>query len=134
MEQVWNWIKAAFAAAGVAAGVFLGGVDIMLWTLLGFVTVDYLTGLLGAFIERKVSSAIGARGIAKKVMIFLLVGLAHLLDTAVLGGTAALRGAVICFYIANEGISVLENTARLGLPVPERMRAALAQLKEKEEK
>jgi toxin secretion/phage lysis holin len=97
------------------------------------VVVDYITGLMRAITEKSLSSRIGAKGIVKKVLIFLLVGIANLADVYLLTGGEALRTAVIFFYIANEGISLLENATAIGLPVPEKLKDVLAQLHGKDE-
>ena len=114
----------------ITARHFLGGFDTFLFALVAFVVVDYITGVAYAFVEKNVSSEIGRKGIAKKVFIFLLVGLANILDITILDGQCVLRVAVISFYMANEGISILENAARLGLPVPEKLKSTLRQLRE----
>ena len=128
-----NDIKAMFAVAGGALGVFLGGIDALMYALITFIVADYLTGVTVAIIRKQLNSEIGFKGIAKKVFIFLLVGIAHTLDVKVLGGSAALRTAVIFFYIANEGISLLENIGKTGLPIPSALEKVLAQLKDESE-
>jgi toxin secretion/phage lysis holin len=129
MKYIWSWIQAAIAAIGGTLGWYLGGLDGFLYALIAFVVVDYITGVLRAIVEKKLSSRIGAHGIAKKVAIFLVVGIGHLIDTYLLGGTGApLRTAVIFFYIANEGVSLLENATSIGLPVPAKLKDILAQL------
>ena len=134
MKEIWIWIQAAVTAIGGALGWYLGGLDGFLYALITFVVVDYITGVLRAIVEKKLSSRIGAHGIAKKVAIFLVVGIGHLIDTYLLGGQGApLRTAVIFFYIANEGISLVENATAIGLPVPEKLRDVLAQLHGKDE-
>ena len=134
MKDIWIWVQSAFAAIGGTLGWYLGGLDGFLYALIAFVVVDYITGILRAVVEKELSSRIGAHGIAKKVAIFLVVGIGHLIDTYLLGGTGApLRTAVIFFYIANEGISLLENATAIGLPVPEKLKDVLAQLHGKEE-
>ncbi len=90
--------------------------------------VDYVTGVLCAVADRKLSSEVGFRGIAKKALIFLLVGMANVLDVQVIGSGCVLRTAVVFFYISNEGVSLVENAAHLGLPVPEKLKDVLAQL------
>ncbi|HIQ81867.1 MAG TPA: phage holin family protein, partial [Candidatus Pullichristensenella stercorigallinarum] len=97
-----------------------------------FVIIDYVTGIMCAINDRKLSSAVGFRGICRKVLIFLLVGVAHIVDLHVVGSGSALRGAVVCFYLSNEGVSMLENAAHLGLPVPEKLKAILEQLHDRE--
>jgi toxin secretion/phage lysis holin len=133
MKTIWIWIETAIAAVGGVLGWYLGGLDGFLYALIAFVVVDYLTGVLCAVVEKKLSSEIGARGIAKKVAIFALIGIAHLVDANVLGGGSTIRSAVIFFYLANEGLSVLENSVTLGLPVPEKLREVLEQLRNKSE-
>lgn len=133
MKEIWNWVQLALAAAGGFLGWFLGGLDGFLYALIAFVVVDYLTGVLCAIADKKLSSEIGAKGIFKKVLIFSLVGIAHILDTEVLGGdSGALRTAVIFFYLSNEGVSILENSSHLGLPIPEKLKTVLQQLHGKE--
>jgi toxin secretion/phage lysis holin len=121
-----------FTAFGAALGAFLGGVDGFLYTLIVFVVVDYVTGFLAAVAEKNLSSEVGFRGIAKKVVIFLLVGVANLIDVNVLGQGAVIRTAVIFFYLSNEGVSILENAGRLGLPIPKKLRQILEQLKDED--
>lgn len=123
------WIKAIFAVIGGMIGWFLGGVDSFMYTLIAFVVIDYITGVLRAVVEKKLSSRIGAHGIAKKVALFFVVGVGHLIDNYLFKiiGTP-LRTAVIFFYIANEGISFLENATAIGLPVPKKLKDVLAQL------
>ena len=134
MKDIWTWTQAAIAAVGGMLGWYLGGVDGFLYALIAFAVVDYITGVLRAIVEKKLSSRIGAHGIARKVALFLVVGIGHLIDAYLLGGTGApLRTAVIFFYIANEGVSLLENTAAIGLPVPDKLKDVLAQLHGKSE-
>jgi toxin secretion/phage lysis holin len=128
MKEIWNWIQVAFSALGGVIAWFLGGLDGLIYALIAFVVADYISGFLRAAYEKKLSSRIGAQGIAKKVAVFLLVGIAHLADTHLLGNTGALRSAVICFYITNEGLSLIENVCALGIPIPDPLRNVLAQL------
>lgn len=125
--------KGAVACLGGCLGAFVGGFDGLLYALLAFVIIDYVTGLGVAVINKKLSSEVGFRGIFKKVLIFTIVGLAHLLDAQVLKIGDTLRTACIFFYLANEGISILENASKIGLPVPKKIRAVLDQLKEETE-
>ena len=134
MKDIWDMVQIAAAALGGFSGWFLGGWDGFVFALVAFVVLDYLTGFMRAVAEKRLSSQVGALGIMKKVLIFFIVGAAHVVDTHLLGGTAApLRTAVIFFYIANEGVSMLENTAAIGLPVPNALKQALAQLHDKED-
>ena len=119
------------ASIGAVLGNFIGGNDGLLYALIVFVVVDYITGVLCAVVEKNLASSIGFRGIFQKVMIFLLVGIANVLDTKILGAGAMLRSAVIFFYVANEGISIMENAGRMGLPVPEKMKGVFRQLHDK---
>jgi toxin secretion/phage lysis holin len=131
MKELWNWIQVGLAAVGGFLGWFLGGMDGFMYALIAFVVVDYLTGVMRAIIEKELSSRVGARGIIKKILIFLLVGVAHLTDMYLLGDGNALRTAVVFFYISNEGISLLENATAIGLPVPEKLKETLSQLHKK---
>ena len=122
MKEFWNMIQAVFAVLGGWVGYFVGCCDGLLYALLAFVVIDYITGVMCAIADRKLSSEVGFKGIAKKVLIFLLVGIANILDVNVVGTGSVLRTAVIFFYISNEGVSLLENAAHLGLPVPDMLR------------
>ena len=132
MKSIWVGIQVAFSALGGFLGWYLGGVDGFLYALIAFVLVDYVTGAMCAIADKKLSSAVGFRGICRKVLIFLLVGVAHIVDLHVVGSGSALRGAVVCFYLSNEGVSMLENAAHLGLPVPEKLKVILEQLHDRE--
>ena len=134
IDLIWAKIQIAAAALGGWLGYFMGGLDGLLFALLVFMALDYLTGVMCAVVDGKLSSAVGFRGIFKKVCILLLVGLANIVDLYIVGDGSALRGAVVCFYLANEGLSLLENTAHIGLPVPEKLKQALAQLHNREKK
>ena len=131
MKSLWISIEAASAAIGGVVGWYVGGFDGFLFALIAFIVVDYITGVMRAIVDKKLSSEIGAKGITQKVAIFLIIGIAHLVDNYVLQTGAALRTAVIFFYMANECLSVLENSVGLGLPVPEKLREVLEQLKDK---
>lgn len=128
MKGFWNTVQMVFAAVGGWLGWFLGGCDGLLYALVAFVAVDYVTGVLCAVADRKLSSEVGFKGIAKKALIFLLVGMANVLDVQVIGSGCVLRTAVVFFYISNEGVSLVENAAHLGLPVPAKLKDVLGQL------
>lgn len=128
MKQVWIWIQAVFAAIGGFLGWFLGGLDGFLYALIAFVVVDYITGLMCVVTDKKLSSNVGFRGIFKKVLIFTLVGIGNVLDVYVIKDGSVLRTAIIFFYLSNEGISLLENVAHIGLPIPQKLKDILAQL------
>ena len=134
MKEFWSMIQLIFTALGGWLGYFLGGCDGLLYALIAFVVIDYITGVMCAIINRELSSAVGFKGIFRKVLIFLLVGIANIIDVQVIGTGAVLRTAVIFFYISNEGVSLLENAAHLGLPVPEKMKEILEQLHDRAEK
>ena len=134
MKEFWNMIQMVFAAVGGWLGYYLGGCDGLLLALVAFAAADYLTGIMCAVSDRKLSSNVGFKGICRKVLIFLLVGIANILDIHVIGTGSVLRTAVIFFYISNEGVSLLENAAHLGLPVPEKIKAVLEQLHDRAEK
>jgi toxin secretion/phage lysis holin len=130
MRDIWTFLQMAFAAIGGWLGWFLGGYDGFLYALVTFVVIDYLLGVMCAILEKHLSSDVGAQGIFKKVVIFSLVGVAHIIDQNIIGDGSAIRTAVIFFYLSNEGISIIENSTRLGLPIPEKLRDILEQLKD----
>lgn len=134
MKEFWNIIQGIFAAVGGWLGYYLGGCDGLLYALLAFVVTDYITGVMCAIIDKKLSSSVGFKGIFKKVLIFLMVGIGHIIDAYVIGTGSVLRTAVIFFYISNEGVSLVENAAHLGLPIPEKLKAVLEQLHDRSEK
>ena len=133
MKEFWNTIQLAFAAVGGWLGYFLGGCDGLLYALLAFVVIYYIAGVMCAIADKTLSSEVGFKGICRKVLIFLLVGIANILDVQVIGTGSVLRTAVIFFYISNEGVSLLENAAHLGLPVPEKIKTVLEQLHDRAE-
>jgi len=134
MREFWNSIQLIFAAVGGWLGWFLGGCDGLLYALIAFCIIDYLSGVACAISDHNLSSQIGFKGIFKKVLIFLLVGIGHILDTHVIGSGSVLRTAVIFFYLSNEGVSLIENAAHLGLPIPEKLKSVLEQLHDRAEK
>lgn len=134
MKEFWNTFQLIFSAVGGWLGYFLGGCDGLLYALIAFVVIDYITGVMCAIINRELSSAVGFKGIFRKVLIFLLVGIANIIDVQVIGTGAVLRTAVIFFYISNEGVSLLENAGHLGLPIPEKIKTVLEQLHDRAEK
>lgn len=133
MKGFWNTIQIVFASIGGCIGYFMGGCDGLIYALIAFVVVDYITGVMCAVIDKRLSSEIGFKGICKKVLIFILVGLANILDSQVIGTGCVLRTAVIFFYISNEGVSLLENAAHLGLPIPSKLKDILKQLHDRAE-
>lgn len=128
-----HYLDIRFISAGIGGfiGGFIGPFDKLLFALIIFIAVDYVTGVLCAILERNLSSTIGFKGLCQKVFILLLVGIANVLDVNVIGGGSIIRSAVICFYISNEGISIFENAGRIGLPIPHRMQKAMKQLRKK---
>ena len=134
MKEFWNFIQLILSAIGGWIGYFVGGCDGLIYALIVFVVIDYLTGVMCAIADKSLSSEIGFKGICRKVLIFLLVGIANILDVNVIGTGSALRTAIIFFYISNEGISLLENAAHLGLPVPEKIKTVLEQLHDRSDK
>ena len=131
MKEFWNSIQFVFTVMGGWLGYFLGGFDGLLYALIVFMVMDYITGVMCAIVDKKLSSEVGFRGICRKVLILMLVGIANLLDVQVIGTGSVLRTAVIFFYLSNEGVSLLENAAHLGLPIPEKLKAVLTQLHDK---
>lgn len=133
MKEFWNMVQLIFAAVGGWLGYFLGGCDGLLIALVVFAVVDYITGVMCAVSDKELSSKVGFRGICRKVLIFILVGAANILDAQVIGSGSVLRTAVIFFYLSNEGVSLLENAAHLGLPIPKKLRDVLAQIHDRAE-
>ena len=134
MKEFWTTIQVIFTGVGGWLGYFLGGCDGLLYALVLFVVVDYITGVMCAAADYKLSSEVGFKGICRKVLIFLLVGIGHVLDAQIIGTGSVLRTAVIFFYLSNEGVSLLENAGHLGLPIPEKLKVVLEQLHGKAEK
>lgn len=128
MKQIWSGIQIAFTALGGFLGWFLGGIDGFLYALIAFTVIDYITGVMCAITDKNLSSAVGFKGICRKVLIFTMVGIGNIVDVYVLGEGSVLRTAVIFFYLSNEGVSILENSAHLGLPIPEKLKEVLEQL------
>ncbi|HEL0778925.1 TPA: phage holin family protein [Streptococcus equi subsp. zooepidemicus] len=134
MKEFWNGIQVVFTMIGGWLGYFLGGCDGLLIALVMFVVMDYISGVMCAVADKNLSSEVGFKGICRKVLIFILVGIANILDVQVIGTGSVLRTAIIFFYISNEGVSLLENAAHLGLPVPEKLKVVLKQLHDKSDK
>ena len=130
MKEFWNGIQLVFAVIGGWLGWFLGECDGLMYALIAFVIADYVTGVICAVSDKRLSSEVGFKGICRKVLIFVLVGMANILDMHVIGTGCVLRTAVLFFYISNEGVSVLENAGHLGLPIPARLLNVLEQLHE----
>ena len=133
IDLVWNKIQIFITALGGFLGWYLGGSDGLLITLIAFACIDYITGVMCAISDRTLSSAIGFRGISRKILIFALVGIGHIVDAQVIGTGSALRTAIICFYLSNEGVSILENAGHLGLPIPDKLKTVLEQLHDRKE-
>ena len=134
MKEFWNTIQMVIAGIGGWLGYFLGGCDGLLYALIAFVVIDYVTGLMCAISDKTLSSEVGFKGICRTVLIFLMVGIGNIIDVQVLGSPGVLRTAVIFFYLSNEGVSLLENAAHLGLPVPDAIKTVLEQLHDRSEK
>lgn len=129
-----NYIKGVVVSVGTGLTWFFGTWDTALAVLVCFMVLDYVTGLLRAYVNKEVSSSVGLKGIARKAVIFVVLIVAVLLDRLLNTGNWVFRTLICYFYIANESISLLENCAGLGLPIPEKLKEALAQLKEGEKK
>ena len=134
MKEFWNLCQFLFTAAGGWLGYFLGGCDGLLLALVLFAVADYITGVMCAVADKKLSSEVGFKGICRKVIIFMLVGVAPVIDVNVIATGSVLRTAVIFFYLSNEGVSLLENAGHLGLPIPEKLKVVLEQLHDRSEK
>ena len=134
VDLIWTKVQIAITAIGGWVGYFVGGMDGMLIALVVLMSLDYISGIMCAVIDKKLSSAVGFKGICKKCLILMLVGVANVIDLHVVGSGSALRGAVICFYMSNEGLSLLENAAYIGLPIPDKLKEILEQLHDRKEK
>ena len=132
MKEFWIMMQAAFTGVGGWLGYYLGGCDGLLYALVLFVVSDYITGVMCAVVDHKLSSSVGFRGICRKILIFLIVGIANVVDQQIIGDGSVFRTAVIFFYISNEGISLLENSAHIGIPIPEKLKDVLEQLHDRE--
>ncbi|MDE6748602.1 MAG: phage holin family protein [Lachnospiraceae bacterium] len=133
MKEFWNIIQLIFTVVGGWLGYFLGGRDGLLIALLVFMAGDYITGIMCAVSDKRLSSEVGFQGTCRKVLIIMLVGIGNILDVQVIGAGRVLRTAVIFFYLSNEGISLLENAGHLGLPIPEKLKEVLEQLHDRSE-
>lgn len=133
MSKIQIIIDSIAGAVGAVLGFMYGEVNGLFWALIAFMALDYITGVIVAVIEKRLSSEVGFKGLAKKFLILVFVAVGHIADTYILGGTPAAMSAVMLFYIANEGISIIENAAALGLPVPKKLTNIMEQIKNKSE-
>lgn len=133
MKELIESINVGFAAIGGFLGWLFGGLDGFLYALIVFVIVDYFTGVMAACVQKRLSSEIGFRGIAKKVAIFMLVAVANIIDVDIIKTGNTVRTAVIFFYLSNEGISILENAALIGLPIPQKLKTVLLQINKEDD-
>ena len=133
MSKIQIIIDSIAGTVGAVLGFMYGEVSGLFWALIAFMALDYITGVIVAIIEKRLSSEVGFRGLAKKFLILVFVAVGHIADTYILGGTPAAMSAVMLFYIANEGISIIENAGNLGLPVPKKLKDIMAQLKKESE-
>ncbi|WP_416333850.1 holin family protein [Anaerococcus vaginalis] len=131
MDKFKDLVKIFFTIFGSLIGFFLGELDIFIYSLTAFVICDYISGIIRAGFERKLSSKIGFKGILKKIMIFIIVGIANICDKNLIKNQAMIRSSIIFFYIANEGLSILENALAIDLPIPKKLKILLEQFKEK---
>ena len=128
--SVLDYLKSLALGVGMIIGVFIGDINGLFWALLIFAMVDYITGVISAILEHNLSSEIGFKGITRKILLFMVVGVANVLDVYVIGTASVCRSMVIMFYLANEGISIIENVGRCGVPIPEKLKIILKQLEE----
>lgn len=133
MSKIQIIIDSIAGAVGAVLGFMYGEVTGLFWALIAFMALDYITGVVVAIIEKRLSSEVGFRGLAKKFLILVFVAVGHIADTYILGGTPAAMSAVMLFYMANEGISIIENAAELGLPVPKKLTSIMEQIRNKSE-
>lgn len=133
MRDLSLTVKLVLSAVGGFMGSLFGELDGLLYALLVFLMIDYLTGVMAAIVEKRLSSTIGFKGIFKKMMLLFLVSLAHMMDTYILKESGIVRTTVIFFYLSNEGLSILENAVRIGLPIPEKLTILLKSIQDDEE-
>jgi len=134
MENILKYFKTIIAIAGTLFTWLFGIWDTALIVLITFMVFDYATGVLRGYVNKELSSDIGLKGIARKAVIFVVLIVAVSLDRLLNTGTWLFRTLICYFYIANEGLSLLENAISLGVPVPNKLKDALAQLKDGEKK
>lgn len=128
-------VKTAFGILGGIAGFLWGSLDGLLIALFCFMGFDFITGLIVAGANREINSEVCFRGLAKKLLIMVIIAIAHLLDTQIfMGESSVCRSSVICFYLANEGLSITENCGKLGLPMPKKIKRMLKQLRDDNDK
>lgn len=127
-------IKAIIAAVCALASYIFGGWDGLMIALVIFIIADYISGVIAAAVEKKLSSEVGAKGIAKKIFMLLIVAVANIIDINVIGEGHTLKTVTMIFYICNECISLLENAGRIGVPVPKKLLDVLSQLKANNDK
>ncbi|HEM3512573.1 phage holin family protein [Streptococcus suis] len=130
MKFIMTVNQLLFSTIGGLIGQVFGKVDGFVFALVVFVCIDYMTGLMAAVVEKKLSSRIGFKGIFKKIVLFFLVAVGHIIDTRLIQTGTSIRTAIIFFYLSNEGLSILENTVRIGLPIPKQLKIILKQFKE----
>ena len=133
MENILNWIKGAAAAIGGIAAYIWGGWDPLIIVLVAMVSIDYITGVINAGLQHGLSSQVGFKGLLKKIVIFMIVAVGTLIDRIIPATNAAVRTAVCMYYIANEGLSILENAAEMGLPLPSALKKVLGQIRREDE-
>ena len=133
MEKIRLFVDGAIAVGASLFAFLYGDITPLFWAVLAFMILDYITGLIVAFIRKEISSEVGFKGLAKKFLILIFIALAHILDVNVLNTYPVLQSAVMMFFIANEGISLIENAAKLGLPIPGKLLDVLKQLKKQGE-
>ena len=125
-------IKTVSGAVGAVIGFLYGEITWLFIAIIALMALDYITGILCGIAAKALSSETGFRGLVKKLMILVIIAVGHLVDNYIIGAGSALMTAVILFFAANEGISILENAAKLGLPIPQKLKEILDQLKEKD--
>ncbi|MBR4306131.1 MAG: phage holin family protein [Ruminiclostridium sp.] len=133
MTRIQIIIDGIAGAIGAVIGFLYGEVTGLFWALIAFMAMDYVSGVIIAVVNRRLSSETGFKGLAKKLFILCFVAMGHIIDAYIIGGSSVAMTAVILFYIANEGISLLENASLLGLPVPSKIKNVLQQIKKKGE-
>lgn len=130
MDKIFNWISIIFGMVGGCLTYWLGGWDVLLKTIVFLAVADYITGWIKGIYTKQLSSEIGFKGLLKKIVMFIVIAVSFVIQ-GLIGGTIPLREVVIMFYIANEGLSLLENAA-VFTPIPDKLKSVLLQLRDKD--
>ena len=128
-----NIFKSIMAGVCTVISFLFGDMEGLMIALIALIILDYISGVIAAAVEKRLSSEVGAKGIAKKIFMLLIVALANIVDINVIGDGHVLKTVTVVFYICNECISLIENAGRIGVPVPKKLLDVLEQLRDKDD-